>query len=355
MNALTNKRKVAINLTIVDNLNALNLVHGVETKYSASRSDTGTRMKYFNQGIDLIKAHEFRRRYRESSDYQPVSDWVLLISLSGTIEPNGSYIVRSRNRTALAVSVVLDSISEGTYKWPDPGLALDPKMIEYRTTHINWRENKATIRGFLPSEVDLKEVPMQYVAVYGKMIHRIIAEIQGFNVATNQDPYSTEEGRTLMKELIQEVLINIGLFKESAVGVRDTIIAFLSHMQDPHAYIHKGVAFPNEEVFKNLLQHYEGNEEYTLREQHDRALVEEMLVEFPSDEDIPKRLRKMDRAMLDHKFFKRPTYSNTGTTMDFMLGLTNDEYAKIYHTNDEEIAEALRQTVIKRWEEANKG
>jgi len=355
MTALTNKRKVAINLTIVDNLPALKLIHGVETKYSASRADTGTRMKYFNNGIDLIKAHEFRRRYRESSDYKPVGDWVLLISLSGTIEPNGSYIVRSRNRTALVVSVILDSISEGTYKWPDPGLALDPKMIEYRTTHVNWRENKATIRGFLPSEVDLKEVPMQYVAVYGKMIHRLVAEIKDFNVATNQDPYSTEEGRMLMKELIQEVLINLGIFKDTAVSVRDTVAAFLQHMQDPHAYVHKGVAFPNEEVYKTLLNRFNGNEEYTLRAEHDRPLVEAMLVDFPNDEDIPKRLRKMDRAMLDHVYFHTPTYDNVGTTLDFMLGLTMDEFTQIYNTKDTVLAEQLRQTVIKRWEEANKG
>jgi len=159
----------------------------------------------------------------------------------------------------------------------------------------------------------------------------------------------------MMLEYCNGVLISLGIHNESAITTRDRLIEMLKSGIDPHAYIHKGVAFKDEGLYQRMLARHEGNEEYTLRAEHDKPLVEAMLVEFPSDEDIPKRLRKMDRKMLDHKYFHTKTYDNVGTTLDFMLGLTNDEYTQIYNTKDEAIAEQLRQVVIKRWEEANRG
>ena len=173
------KHKVTINISLTDAKDLWSLIHGESSKYSASRVDTNTTMKYFNHGVQVMRTIDFIKAYREQSTYAPLTPWMILISLAGDIEPNGAQIVRRRNRTSLAMSCSVDSIMEAGQIWNDPGLSLDPTQIKYNSTHVDYRSGKVTIRANVPQGMDLKETPFMYAGFFKKLFARFVAE---FNI-----------------------------------------------------------------------------------------------------------------------------------------------------------------------------
>ena len=63
------KHKVTVNISLTDAKNLWPLIHGESSKYSASRVDTNTTMKYFNHGVQVMRTMDFINTYREQSTY----------------------------------------------------------------------------------------------------------------------------------------------------------------------------------------------------------------------------------------------------------------------------------------------
>lgn len=325
------------------------MTHNDTSKYAASRVETGTKMKYFNNGITLMRALDFRKQFRETSTYEPMSTWVLLISLSGSIEPNGKEIVRSRNRTSLVVSCALENIHENHQYWPDPGLALDPKTIKYLTTHIDYRSGKATIRCNMPQGLELKETPFMYMTLFKQTLSKFVSSLDQFNKMSNVDHYVTKEGEDAIYDTIVTFLNQIGLRKSTAQPVRDRLASWINHGEDPDAYVVKGVAFTNELAYTSLVSVYDGDEARALRIQHDRPIVERLMNEHRTDPLA--RLKEMDIHQLS-----LPPDMNIAV-MDFQIGLDeeewtlfNSEHQRALLTHDEEfVIKKWQDRVIQRW------
>ena len=335
--------KVLINLSFVDGKETWHMIRNEISKYSASRVETGTKMKYFNNGFQLLRATDFRKKFRNQSSYEPMSQWVALISLAGHIEPNGKEIVRDRNRTSLVVSCTLENIHENHQYWPDPGLALDPKLIRYLTTHIDYRDGKATIRCNLPTGLALKETPFMYMDLFKRILAKFTSELDQFNTMTNVDHYTTKEGEDAIFDTITTFLGQIGIRRPTAQPMRERLARWVAHGEDPNAYVVKGVAFVNELAYKGLMVAYNNDEPRVLRIQHDTPMVQRLMGEYRNDPLA--RLREMDLHQLS-----LPPDMNCAV-MDYQMGLNEEEWEE--HSNEYRAAEkdGNESFVIKKWQD----
>jgi len=344
----TYSHKVSINLSIMDNKDLWPLLHNPITKYSAARIDTTSLVKYFTNGIILINAADFLIKYKECSNYIPISPWVLLFSLSAEVEANGSTIIRYRNRTSLVCSCQLDNIREGHNSWPDPGLSLDPRMIEYTTSHINWRDGKVTIRAKMPQGLSLSESPYDFVRNLHRYTDPLVENLKLFRLSTSQDPFSTQESRDLMHKMMYELLLTTGYMSPTAESNRQRLISVLNLQEDPHAYVVKGVAFTNKKEYDDMLATRNGDEALTLRVKHDRPILERLLSEFPGD--CMSRLREVDPQILDLP----PVIEEAA--LDFTIGLTDEEYSNFtneYMKDPAGVTAKYRAIAKARWNEVH--
>ena len=345
----TYTHKALINLSFIDGKDMWQLIRSLDTKYSASRVDTGTKMKYFDQGIILKTAKDFRKEYRDQSTYEPMSNWVLLISLSGDLEPNGKEIIRKRNRTSLVVSCSLENVIEGGQHWPDPGLALDPKIIKFKTTHIDYRTGKASIRCQLPQGLELKETVFMYTALYQKFFARMMTELSALNEMAKVDHFETKEGADALIEIMMKTSAQLGFNRPSAGPARERLAQWFTSGDDPAAYVHKGVAFLNEKEFLDLMSTRDNNEELVLRFKHDLPILEKLM--DTHRDDIDARLKTMDLMQLQSKMYIKEPF------MDYRVGLSEEEYeqheaewyaAKESHA-EQFVEDKWRTLVIQRW------
>lgn len=334
--------KVLINLSFLDGKEAWHMIRNEVSKYAASRVDTGTKMKYFNNGFQLLRAADFRKKFRQQSTYEPASMWIALISLGGHIEPNGKEIVRDRNRTSLVVSCNLESIHENHQNWPDPGLAFDPTLIRYLTTHVDYRDGKATIRCNLPTGLELKETPFMYMDLFKRTLAKFTSEIDQFNSMTNVDHYTTKEGEDAIFDTITAFLGQIGIRRPTAQIVRERLLSWIQHGEDPYAYVVKGVPFTNELAYKGMMAAY-GDEALVLRIQHDTPIVERLMNEHRNDPLT--RLREMDI----HQLSLPPNL--TIALMDYQMGLDEEEWETHHNEYQEAIKTGDEEFVIKKWQD----
>jgi hypothetical protein len=361
---------------MIDNQSLWSTIYNPNTKYSASRIDTTTIMKYFNNGVTLMNSSDFRKKYREFSTYEPKSNWVILLSLNGDLDSNGVEILRTRNRTSLVASCSLESIKEGGELWPDPGLALDPKLINYKTTHVNYKTGAITIRATMPHGLQLKETPYDHLPLLRKILTPIEDGMKAYRQVATIDPYESEDGRTLMLDLARTTLSTLGMFTPTAQSVRESLIAILTNKEDPHAYVVKGVAFANEREYQLRLQMiayglpenfemstalydngYGGKitakeliEMFALRHEHDKPITEQLLNDYPQDAN--ERLRRMTLQQVQWL----PDHYNTSVYCDFTIGLTDDEYTQMSNeTKDADYTERMkvfakwRDLMVERW------
>lgn len=336
------KHKVTVNLSLIDAKDLWQLIHGESSKYAASRVDSGTTMKYFQHGVQVIRASDFVRSYREQSDYQPLTPWVVLISLAGDLEPNGKQIVRRRNRTSLAISCTIESIVESSQIWGDPGLALDPTFIKYNSSHVDYRSGKVTIRAQVPQGMEMKETPFMYTSLFKKVFARFVAEFKQLNTISNVDHFASRDGEDILVDSVITFLTQIGYRRSTAKPARDRIAAWLIEGEDSHAYVVKGVAFPNELAFTALVAAW-GSEERALRIQHDRPIVEQLMEEHPNDPLA--RLKQMDLHQLS-----LPPDMNAAV-MDFQIGLNEEEWLTFNNEHKDALAQGDEEFVIKKWQD----
>ena len=347
------KHKVTINISLTDAKDLWSLIHGESSKYSASRVDTNTTMKYFNHGVQVMRTIDFIKAYREQSTYAPLTPWMILISLAGDIEPNGAQIVRRRNRTSLAMSCSVDSIMEAGQIWNDPGLSLDPTQIKYNSTHVDYRSGKVTIRANVPQGMDLKETPFMYAGFFKKLFARFVAEFKQLNTLSNIDHFASREGEDILVESVISFLTQMGYSRATAKPARDRIAEWLIHGTDSHAYVVKGVPFANELAYTSMLAAWDGDEARILRIQHDRPIVERLMAEHR--DDPLARLREMDLNQLS-----LPPDMNAAV-MDFQMGLDEDEwnqYNEAYNSADpldrDHVVKNWQDRVINRWKALQK-
>ena len=334
--------KALINLSFVDGKEKWHMCHNDSSKYVAARIDTSTKMKYFNQGIQLMRGTDFRKKFREQSTYEPLTPWVLLISLSTSIIANGRDIIRDRNRTSMVVSCELESIHENHHYWPDPGLSLDPTQIRYQTTHIDYRDGKATIRCNLPTGLDLKESPFMYTELFKKINAKFVTEMTQFNNMSNADHYTTKEGQDAIFETITTFLTQIGIRRATAQPLRDRLASWVTDGNDKDAYIVKGVAFDNKLHYDALMETY-NDEAKVLRIQHDRPLLEQLMEEHRGDPSA--RLKKLDLFQVS-----ATPYMDVAA-IDFQLGLTDEEW-DMFHTEYQTAQQThAEEFVIKKWQD----
>lgn len=341
--------KAQINLSFVDGKEMWYLVHSPTNKYSASRVDTGTVMKYFNNGITLMRAKDFRKEYREQSIFEPLTNWVLLVSLSGSLPPDGKSLVRKRNRTSLVLSCTLDSISEKGQFWPDPGLALDPQIIQYNTAGINYKSGKATINCRLPQGIELKETPFMYTDMFKRLFAKFTTELEQFNTMTNVDHFVTKESEDVLVETLMRVATQMGFQRPTAAPARARIASWFATGDDPNAYVRKGVAFINEKEFNDLMSTRDNNEELVLRFKYELPILEKLMDLHRDDEYA--RLKKVDLMQLQSKMYISEPF------IDYRIGLSNEEWdqhrkewyeAKEQHA-EQFVEEKWRELVIQRW------
>ena len=366
------QHKVSINLNMIDNQAMWSMIYSQNTKYAASRIESAALMKYFGNGITLVHANDFQRKFREITKYEPKSNWVVLISLSGELEPNDNEMIRMRNRTMLVASCNLESITEHGDRWPDPGMALDPKMITYKSTHINYKTGAITIRGTVPNGLQLKETPHDHLRALRKIINPMTEELTSSRILKICNPYESEEGRTMMLDFAKELLRIIGIEDPMAEENRKRLVAYLTHQEDPYAYVVKGVPFASEREYElrlSMMRHrlpldiekttilYNNGygepitatqliEMFALKYEHDKPHTERLLQEFPNDPN--ERLRNMTLQQVT--WF--PDHWHPEIYYDFTLGLTDDELTEMIQNKDN--YPVFHDLVVKRWHEVNK-
>lgn len=344
--------KATINLKMLDSKELWPMIHNANTKYAASRVDTTTIMKYFNNGITLYTYNDFRKKFKEQSDYEPLTNWVIAVSLSGEIQPNKNNIIRSRNRTMLIASVDLVNVTEQGQVWPDPGTALDPKMITYIKSYVNYRDGGIQIHTQLPDGMDLKETVYDFQTLLNKYTDPALQALEEFRKTYTYDPYTTDEGNNHMYSFITLILERSGVFNPTAQLTRERIAQLLLTNKDIYGYNHKGVVFENENAYLAKMVAYGNNEEYVLRLQNDRPIMEKLLAQHPNDHMA--RLKGLDLSIINRPYtiltFEDGTnHSTFSTILDFGMGLTDDELGKV--TKD--TADYYQDLVIQRWHEVH--
>ena len=337
------KHKVTINIGLVDAKDLWSLIRGESSKYSAARVDTGTTMKYFNHGVQLMRTTDFIKEYREQTSYTPMTPWIVLVSLASDLEPNGGQIVRRRNRTSLAISCTIDSIIESSNMWTDPGLALDPTLIKYNSTHVDYRSGKLTIRAQVPQGLELKEAPFMYAALFKKLFARFVSEFKQLSVMTNVDHFASKEGEDILVDSVITFLTQMGYTRGTAKPARERIAEWLMHGEDPNAYVVKGVAFTNELAYKSMLSVYNNDEALVLRIQHDTPIVERLMNEHR--DDPLARLKEMDL----HQLSLPPDLSIA--LMDYQMGLNEEEWEEHFNEYREAEKDGNESFVIKKWQD----
>jgi hypothetical protein len=233
--------------------------------------------------------------------------------------------------------------------WADPGLALDPRHIQYITTHVDYKSGKVTIRGRLPQGLDLKETPYDYISLLEKMSTRHINEINQFQNMTDVDHYASKDGQDMMFDYLSKFLTYVGIHNATATPVRERIATLLSIGQDPNAYVRNGVAFINEKEFHDLMSTRNNNEALVLRYKHDQPIVERLMTEHRHD--ATARLKQMDLHQL-----QQPVNVDE-MLMDYQIALDEEEwsahekeYREAMKTNSEQfVEEKWRALIIQRW------
>ena len=86
-------KKITVNIEILDNLEYLTHTVNHLTKYSQSKIQRGVLM-YYRAGYRIMYAHEFVEKYRKISNYKPISDFVLMISVNSNVAGNDRNIIR---------------------------------------------------------------------------------------------------------------------------------------------------------------------------------------------------------------------------------------------------------------------
>lgn len=330
-------KKVRITVEVKEGAENLPLVVKNETRYQSSRVVGSTKIKYYTHGVKILPLDSFKASF---PDTRPMgSPYILLLSINSQIPaPPGTYLIRTRNKTALVLGVRIVNVTDGIHTYGDPGTQLDVSKFEFSSAIVDGYTNYI--------DIDFKSTDVkEFIETEEDVIHKLtnlvepsVSAMENHVYRFGVDPFSSEEATEKVVELALRVIGRMGFFNATGEKARQMLRDKLGdeHVLDSVvAYTINGVTWANKAEYESDLIEY-GSLERAMNARRNLNRVEYLLDKC----NFEKRISHLSLEEINCHDISRPNIS---------FAMTDDEARQWSETENEGEKAILERTAMQRW------
>ena len=270
-------KKITVNIEILDNLEYLTHTVNHLTKYSQSKIQRGILM-YYRAGYRIMYAHEFAEKYRKISNYKPISDFVLMISVNSNVAGNDRNIIRQNGGTFLIFSVDITSIRHMNEFHPNPGPGFNPNLLTYTNLNHTINTRLVEIHAHAEQETQFSTLPKNYVYTVEKLLDSAFTALLEVSSTVNMPKiHADPEAQRALLNLCQKFFLFLDIYNTKSESTRQHLINMLNadsaqEAQNSFSFMVDGVPFEDANMYKYYSQMYGHEEGVQQRKKEVRAI-----------------------------------------------------------------------------------
>lgn len=334
-------KTIGIKFSVIANNDLLNLLTNPAFKYSSCTYENYN-LKYYKNGFTLMKTSDFIEKYAKITPSRPASDYVVLFSMNSSVVPNGTTILKTRNRVSLVAPVELRLVQDGERSYTNVGVSLDPSNIEFSQALINVYTGDGTMIGRTAEMRAYVENVSDFVQELEKEVIPIFDRIGSVIRHSARASWSDPKNHPTLLSFIERALTKTGIYLAEAEDARKQLAEALMG----------GIAVKQVEI-DDVTWDSKEDMEYALREVNGDIMKakeirrgELRLKHLLDDCTFEQRLKELTREEVENRAdMLRPNIT---------LAMKEPEIDIYYRLTDKEDIAELELKVINRWREAQK-